>query len=147
MLKETVTYNGVEYDLDDVYQRRLFVTCVEPTNYEEYQYCNIFALHGNKKDGAIGRLPKRYLSDLDHLEQFQQFKPFFSVMVTATTLTDRKNQDIERILEVDFDSVIEYDLQIKVSEKPQPQSNKPKPQPQSQPQPQSNKPKSQEDNK
>ncbi len=117
MLKETVTYSGVEYDLDDVYQRKLFVTCVEPTNWEDYQYCNVFALHGNKKEGAIGRLPKNYLCDLEFLEQFQQFKPFFTISVVATTLTDKKGKDVERVLEVDFDSVVEYDLVIKGSEK------------------------------
>ncbi len=133
MLKETVTYNGVDYDLDDVYQRKLFVTCVEPTDFEEYRYCNIFALHGNKKEKAIGRLPKNYLCDLEFLEKFQQFKPFFTISVTATTLTDKKGKDIERVLEVDFDSVVEYDLIIKGSEKSQPQ-NKPKSQPQNKPQ-------------
>lgn len=106
-----IIIDGIEYQPDEIYKRNLLVYGAQPTDFEDYRYVNIISLHTIKKLGSKGQAQALYrydnLEDLDkfHAHQYPYFLPCH--MITAT---DKKDNQIQIVLHVDFDNVKEMQL-------------------------------------
>ena len=111
MIEDTIVVNGITYDADEVFKRKLFVKGAEPTDYEKYQFITVLVDHKNRKDNAGGtaQTPYRY-DDLLDLSKFHEHKYPYYLDVVMTTMTDKKGQQQNIILSADFVTVQEVEL-------------------------------------
>lgn len=110
-LTKPVTINGVTYEPEDIFSRRLLVNAVDPTDFEQYQHINILALHKlkSKDSGGLGQTIYKY-SDLSDLKKFHEHEYPYYVDVAMTTVADKRGNMTPVVLYVDFSSVQELEL-------------------------------------
>lgn len=109
--QDDIVVNGVTYDAEEVYKRRLYVTGVQPTDYEQYTFLNVMVQHKNRVNDAGGNAQVIYrYDDLADLNKFHAHQYPYYIDVTMTTVTDKKSQIIPLILHADFVNVEEMEI-------------------------------------
>lgn len=102
-MNDDITVNGVTYDADEVFKRKLLVRGAEPTDYEQYQFISVLVEHRNRKSNAGGTAQAIYrYDDLSDLSKFHEHEYPYYLDVTMTTVTDKKGDQIQQILQADF---------------------------------------------
>lgn len=106
-----VIVDGIEYQPDEIYQRNIMVYGVQPTDYEDYQYVHILALHPNRKAGAGGQAQSLYRYDnLNDLNKFHEHKYPYLLPCDMVTASDKKGNQIQVILFAHFEQIKEMIL-------------------------------------
>lgn len=110
-MADSVTIDGVTYEPDEMYTRRLTVHGVQPTDFEEYRYLNVLVLHTNRATGAGGQAQAEYrYNELSHLDKFHKHAYPYNIDVTMITASDKKGRQVQVIVKADFDNVVELEL-------------------------------------
>lgn len=106
-----IVINGVTYDVDEVYQRRLLVDGAEPTNYEQWTYINVAVKTRTRKAEASGNFQSLYrYDDLADLSKFHESQYPYYLDVKMVTVTNKKGEDVQQILWADFANTVEMEL-------------------------------------
>lgn len=106
-----IVIDGVEYHPDEVYSRNLLVFGVEPTDYEDYRYVNIIAMHTNRKPDAGGQAQAQYrYNNLEDLAKFHQHQYPYYLSTKMVTATDRKGNQIQVVIFADFANAKEMQI-------------------------------------
>lgn len=106
-----IVIDGVEYHPDEVYNRSLLVFGVEPTDYEDYRYVNIIAMHTNRKPDAGGQAQAQYrYNNLEDLAKFHQHQYPYYLLTKMVTATDRKGNQIQVVIFADFANAKEMQI-------------------------------------
>lgn len=106
-----IVIDGVEYHPDEVYNRSLLVFGVEPTDYEDYRYVNIIAMHTNRKPDAGGQAQAQYrYNNLEDLAKFHQHQYPYYLSTKMVTATDRKGNQIQVVIFADFANAKEMQI-------------------------------------
>lgn len=106
-----IVIDGVEYHPDEVYERSLLVFGVEPTDYEEYKYVNIIAMHTNRKPDAGGQAQAQYrYNNLDELKKFHEHQYPYYLKTKMVTATDRKGNQIQVVIFADLANAKEMEI-------------------------------------
>ena len=115
-LSRPITVNDTTYEPDELYQRKLTVYGVQPTNYEQYVFLDILSQHKNTKvtqdgdqAGGYAQATYRY-NDLHDLHKFNAHQYPYTIDVVMTDIADKKGNTIPVIIHVDFDNVQELQL-------------------------------------
>jgi hypothetical protein len=123
-LTQPITVNGQTYDPSDVYQRKLFVHGVQPTNYESYVFIDVLASHKNTKTtqngeqaGGTAQAIYRY-QDINDIHKFNEHQYPFYLDVVMTDIVDKKGDTIQVILDADFNSIQEMQFVPRQKSKP-----------------------------
>lgn len=108
---QPIIIDGVEYHPDEIYERNILVYGVEPTDFEEYRYVNIIAMHTNRKPGAGGQAQGQYrYNRLEDLSKFHEHQYPYYLKTKMVTATDRKGNQIQVIVFADLANVKEMQL-------------------------------------
>lgn len=109
--QDELVINGVTYDVDEVYQRRLLVDGAEPTNFEQWVYINVAVKTRTRKADAGGSFQSLYrYDDLADLPKFHEYQYPYYLDVKMITVTNKKGEDIQQILWADFANAQEMEL-------------------------------------
>lgn len=110
-IENEIVINGVTYDVDEVYQRRLLVDGAEPTNYEQWTYINVAVKTRTRKADAAGNFQSLYrYDDLADLPKFHESQYPYYLDVKMVTVTNKKGEDVQQILWADFANTVEMEL-------------------------------------
>lgn len=114
-LTNPVEVNGKVYQPEDLNQSILLVDGVEPTEFEQYLYCNILAKHTNGKQTdkyhAVGKAQGAYLYPvLEDMPKFYDISYPCRLSVVTTKMADKKGKMRDLVLFVDFANAVELDL-------------------------------------
>lgn len=115
-LTQPITVNGTTYDPSDVYQRKLHVIGVQPTNYESYVFIDVLALHKNtkttqngEKAGGTAQAIYRY-QEINDIHKFNEHQYPYYLDVVMTDIVDKKGDTVQVILDADFANIQEMQL-------------------------------------
>lgn len=111
MIKDDITVDGVTYGVEELFERRLLVNGVQPTDYDQWKFLDVLVSHKNRKADAMGTAQAIYRhSDLTALNKWHEYEYPYYIDVVMTTIVDKKGNQIQQILVPDFDSVKEMEL-------------------------------------
>lgn len=110
-----IIVDGIAYDADEVYERRLLVHGAQPTSFESYDYVNVLVNHKNRKEangfksGGQAQAEYRYGSASD-IHKFNDHDYPFYLNTKMITTSDKKGNAIQVIISADFANVEEMEL-------------------------------------
>ncbi|MFW2177489.1 MULTISPECIES: hypothetical protein [unclassified Moraxella] len=122
-ISKPITVNNITYEPQDLTQGTLLVHGVEPTDFEQWTYCNLLAQHKNAKQSdnyhAVGTAQGSYLySELSDMVRFYEHQYPCYVPVVTTKIADKKGRMRDLVLHVDFDNIRELQLVPRQDRKP-----------------------------
>lgn len=110
-INDPITVNGKTYYPDEFYQRKLFVKGVEKTNFDDYDWVNVLVDHRiSKPDSAgVAQAIYRYGNSADIVKFTERELPYY-IDTVMTTVSDKKGNQVQIILQADFASIKEMEL-------------------------------------
>lgn len=116
MANQPIIVDGITYEADELFQRRLLIKGAEPTQYEQYDYVNVLVDHRNRKETSSGlkaagmaQATYRYGQATD-IHKFHEHEYPYYVDTKMVTITDKKQNQVNVIVWVDFANVEEMEL-------------------------------------